>query len=87
MLIEQATAGSLSALRPPPGAWRRACRGTRWWTERRQPHGWRCMRCLPPDHLPSEAIRRESEADDAPRGLDRGADPLFRQAGLDLDEG
>jgi hypothetical protein len=34
MLIEQATAGSLSALRPPPGAWRRACYGTRWWTER-----------------------------------------------------
>jgi hypothetical protein len=44
------------------------------------------MRCLPPDHLPPEAIRRESEAEDAPRVPDRGADPLFRQAGLSLDD-
>jgi hypothetical protein len=56
--------------------------GTRWWTERRDPKGWRCMRCCPPSHLPPEAIRRESEPDDAPRGLDRDADPLFRQAGI-----
>ena len=91
MLIEQATAGSLSALRPPPGAWRRACHGTRWWTERQQPRGWRCMMCHPPDHLPPEAIRRENEVEvapspAAPRAPDRDADPLFRQAGMSLDE-
>ena len=62
MLIEQATAGSLSAPRPPPGAWCRACHGTRWWTERRASRGWRCMTCCPPSHLPPEAIRREGEA-------------------------
>jgi hypothetical protein len=47
---------------PPPGAWCRACHGTRWWTERQEPHGWRCLRCHPPAHLPAEAIRREGEA-------------------------
>jgi DNA-binding transcriptional LysR family regulator len=44
---------------PPPGAWCRACHGTRWWTERRESHGWRCMTCHPPHHLVVEAIRRE----------------------------
>jgi hypothetical protein len=34
----------------------------------------------------AEAIRRESEPDDAPRVPDRDADPLFRQAGVSLDE-
>jgi hypothetical protein len=36
-------------------------------------------------NLPAEAIRREGEADDAaaPR---RDVDPLFRQAGMSLDE-
>jgi hypothetical protein len=48
---------------PPPGAWCRACRGTRWWTERHKPHGWRCLTCHPPDHLPAEAVRREGEAE------------------------
>ena len=46
---------------PLPGAWCRACYGTRWWTERHQPKGWRCLRCHPPDHLPTEAVRREGE--------------------------
>jgi hypothetical protein len=50
---------------PWPGTWCRACHGTRWWTERQASKGWRCMMCHPPDHLPAEAIRRESEADDA----------------------
>jgi hypothetical protein len=27
---------------PLPGAWCWACQGTRWWTERHQPRGWRC---------------------------------------------
>jgi hypothetical protein len=48
---------------PPPGAWCRACRGTRWWTERREPHGWRCLTCHPPMHLPAEAVRREGEVE------------------------
>jgi hypothetical protein len=74
------------AVPPPPGAWCRACRGTHWRTERRDPHGWRCMTCHPPDHLPADAIRRENEADDAPRAPDRDADPLFRQVGLSLDD-
>jgi hypothetical protein len=76
---------------PWPGAWCRACRGTRWWTERRDSRGWRCMRCCPPSHLPPEAIRRENEPDDAPgaaapRAPHGAADPLSRQAGLSLDD-
>jgi hypothetical protein len=45
------------------------------------------MRCCPPSHLPPEAIRRESEPEDTPaaRAL-RDADPLFRQAGIGLDD-
>lgn len=64
-----------------------ACHGQHWWTERQQPIGWRCMTCHPPDQ-----IRREGEGDDAsepaaPRAPDdRDTDPLFRQAGLSLDE-
>jgi hypothetical protein len=71
---------------PPPGAWCRACGGTRWWTERPAPKGWRCLTCHPPDHLPPAAIRREGEGPEAPRASDPDADSLFRQAGLDLDE-
>jgi hypothetical protein len=44
---------------PLPGSCCRACRGTRWWTERRDSKGWRRMRFLPPSHLPSEVIRRK----------------------------
>jgi polyribonucleotide nucleotidyltransferase len=48
------------------------------------------MRCCPPNHLPPEAIRRESEPDDAAvpaaRAPDRSVDPLFRQAGIGLDD-
>ena len=62
---------------PWPGSWCRACHGTRWWTERRDPKGWRCMTCHPPDHLPPEAIRRENEPKDAgpaaPRAPRHGA--------------
>jgi hypothetical protein len=75
---------------PWPGAWCRACYGTHWWTERRDPHGWHCLTCHPPDHLSPEAIRRENEPEDAgpaaPRAPDRDADPLFRQAGVALDD-
>jgi hypothetical protein len=56
MLIEQATAGSLSARRPLPGTWCNACYGLRWWTERQQLAGWRCVRCRPPDHLAPEKV-------------------------------
>jgi hypothetical protein len=71
---------------PWPGSWCRACHGTRWWTEQHDPHGWRCLTCHPPDHLPAEAIRRENEADHAPGPAaphtpHDDADPLFRQAG------
>jgi hypothetical protein len=84
-------AAVLDWARPSPGAWCRACRGTRWWTERQASRGWRCMRCLPPDHLPPEAIRRESEPDDAPvpaapHAPRNDTDPLFRQAGIGLDD-
>jgi hypothetical protein len=48
------------------------------------------MRCLPPSRLPPEAIRREDEPDDAPvpaaRAPARDTDPLFRQAGIGLDD-
>jgi hypothetical protein len=89
LLIEQATAGCLSALRPPRDTWCDACHGQRWWTERRASRGWRCMTCHPPSHLPAEAIRRENEPDApgaaAPRAPHSAADPLFRQAGIGLD--
>jgi hypothetical protein len=52
-----------------------------WWTERHEPHGWRCMTCHPPVHLAADAVRREGEGD-AP-GPE--AHTLFRQAGFDLD--
>ena len=47
---------------PPPGAWCRACQGTRWWTERHGSRGWRCLTCHPQVHLTAAAIRREGEA-------------------------
>jgi hypothetical protein len=47
----------------------RACHGTRWWSERHQPKGWRCWTCHPPVHLPPEAIQREGED----RGASAGA--------------
>jgi hypothetical protein len=45
-----------SEQRPPPGTWCTACRGQRWWTERQQPKGWRCMTCHPPVHLTPESV-------------------------------
>jgi hypothetical protein len=45
-----------SAQRPVPGAWCNACHGLRWWTERQQPKGWRCLRCHPPAHLPPQRV-------------------------------
>jgi len=49
----------------------RSCHGTRWWTERPQPKGLRCVTCLPSDHLPVEAVRREGEGDVEPALLFR----------------
>ena len=46
---------------PTTGAWCRACHGTRWWTERHGPKGWRCLTCHPPAHLPASAIPREGD--------------------------
>jgi hypothetical protein len=53
--------------------------------------GRRCLTCHPPDHLAADAIRREGEADDAsgpaaPRVPHDDTDPLFRQAGIGLDD-
>jgi hypothetical protein len=79
-----------ASLTPPPfGAWCKACRGTRWWTERHEPKGWCCMTCHPPVHLRPDQIRREGEAALVPLPRvrpDPAADPLFRQAGIDLDD-
>jgi hypothetical protein len=58
----------------------RACFGQRWWTERRDPKGWRCLTCHPPDHLRAEAIRREGEVVEV-----ESTDLLFQQAGMSLD--
>jgi hypothetical protein len=66
---------------PPPGAWCRACHGTRWWTERLEPHRWRCLTGHPPVHLAAAAIRREGEGDAIPLPRAQDAEPLFRQAG------
>ena len=63
------------------GAWCSCCYGTRWWTERHEPKGWRCMACHPPDHLRREAIRREGEADLVPLPRQE-PEPLFQQAGI-----
>ena len=47
------------ASRPPPaGAWCSCCRGQRWWSEARDPAGWRCGQCHPPAHLPPDAVRK-----------------------------
>jgi hypothetical protein len=42
---------------PLHGSWCRCCRGSRWWSERKVPRGWRCWTCHPPDHLPVDATR------------------------------
>jgi len=41
---------------PPPGAWCRCCWGGRFWTERVESQGWRCMQCHPPSHLPPDEV-------------------------------
>jgi len=33
---------------PHPGDWCGCCRGQRWWREREEPRGWRCLACHPP---------------------------------------
>ena len=53
---------------PPPGRGVGRARDA-WWTERHQQRGWRCMTCHPPDHLPTDAIRREGEVPEPPRPL------------------
>ena len=41
---------------PPPGAWCNCCYGTKWWTERYQPKGWRRVTCHPRKHLRDDQI-------------------------------
>jgi hypothetical protein len=44
------------------------------------------MACDPPDHLQREPVRREGEAGLVPLPREE-AEPLFHQAGIDLDAG
>ena len=64
---------------PWPGAWCRACRGTRWWTERQASKGWRCLTCHPPLHLTADAIRRAGEGEAVP--IPRHSPPVIRSSG------
>jgi hypothetical protein len=41
---------------PPPGAWCSNFWGTRRWTERYEPKGWRCATCHPPLHLRADQV-------------------------------
>jgi len=41
---------------PTTGAWCSACWGTKWWTERYEPKGWRCVTCHPPRHLRADQV-------------------------------
>jgi hypothetical protein len=68
-LNREAAAGYLrAALQRPPswsgadaipsqGAFCSCCGGQRWWTEMREPQGWRCGACHPPDHLEADQVR------------------------------
>jgi hypothetical protein len=58
---------------PPHGAWCRACRGTRRWTERHEPKGWCCMTCHPQNHLRPDQIRREGQGASLPPPSLRGS--------------
>jgi hypothetical protein len=42
---------------PSIGTWCSCCRGQRWWSEARDPTGWRCRQCHPPTHVPADAVR------------------------------
>jgi hypothetical protein len=55
--LQRPPSWSEAAALPPAGAWCSCCRGQRWWSEAREPKGWRCYTCHPPAHLPSEAVR------------------------------
>jgi hypothetical protein len=55
--LQRPPSWSEAAALPPAGAWCSCCRGQRWWSEAREPTGWRCYTCHPPAHLPAEAVR------------------------------
>jgi hypothetical protein len=50
-------AWSGAAALPSAGAWCSCCRGQRWWSEARDPKGWRCHACHPPTHLGANNVR------------------------------
>ena len=62
---------------PPEGAWCRACYGHRFWIERAQSHGWRCMTC----HPPARPLRPEEveNAENSPRTARRVIGRPFRK--------
>ena len=42
---------------PSNGCLCSCCRNRRWWCELRNPSGWRCWTCHPPDHLSAEGVK------------------------------
>jgi hypothetical protein len=42
--------------RPAPGDHCSCCRRGRWWCERKNPKGWRCWTCHPPDGLAASEV-------------------------------
>jgi len=56
LLPDQVWRGFADRAYAPPGAWCSCCWGTRWWTERYKPKGWRCVTCPPPKHLRLDQI-------------------------------
>jgi hypothetical protein len=55
--LQRPPSWSGAAALPSVGAWCSCCRGQRWWSEARDPTGWRCSACHPPTHLPADAVR------------------------------
>ena len=39
-LLQRQPSWAENDMRPPEGAWCRACHGIRWWTELHAPNGW-----------------------------------------------
>ena len=55
--LQRPSAWSGGAALPSAGAWCSCCRGQRWWSEARDPTGWRCLQCHPPHHLGASDVR------------------------------
>ena len=55
--LQRPPSWSDAAAVPWPGCWCSCCRLGRWWTEVREPRGWRCWTCHPPDGVTFGAVR------------------------------